>query len=540
MAIPFKAGSMADIWRGYWAQRVLRELTTVTVSFHGPVATRNEPSTPLRTDAASAGSPQAQLALGDEVDMYQKSGLLQKFLREWQAPAEATDVPQTATHLAAAMAAAGFWSPADVMTIETFFKDLTAIGYEFPSLRTKALNTNGPADATLQQLGQSSDKKGLPLADIQLKHYRIKTYVNGNRSQAWDIAHMQSSVAARWREATVFNIEKSHMLETPSGEVAPAAHVDYCTAQRHYGHTVEEVSSRPQLRVLFVVNFHWNGSASAESAQFLIDKIFAYYYNTPFDVVFVGPGAGAPGIIGNGQAEGGYYSYHSLSRAFQQYPNYDGYFLVNDDFILIQPRMDARLFGWRWQHPFNIGFNLRFCRDGLPPSTWEGFCPQAITAFYEMCGDEYSVDCGGPLALYKGQSDAFYIPGRFMQRFVNWSNVFLKHSVFLEIAVPTIVHALSDYHCLSGVEYEVEQGATALPLCTDWSNRRAYLHEALPGTASNCVGYHPIKLLGSDKGNVVNVTSAFLKSRVDRYCKFGNTCMVQHKLQADGFLWVAS
>jgi len=49
---------VCDIWRGYWAQRVLREVQGPTLSFHSPIVSQDR-------------NPHSYLAdFGQEMDMY--------------------------------------------------------------------------------------------------------------------------------------------------------------------------------------------------------------------------------------------------------------------------------------------------------------------------------------------------------------------------------------------------------------------------------------------------------------------------------------
>ena len=131
-ALPSSSRGPGDLWRGYWSQRLLREMLppgAPIVSYHSPVATR----------AGDMPSPAALMArMEEESSMYFKTKKLLEFLQAWECPASAPTVAAAGLALARAMAAAGFWADADVALIEAYFADLAMLGYRFPPLPYRA------------------------------------------------------------------------------------------------------------------------------------------------------------------------------------------------------------------------------------------------------------------------------------------------------------------------------------------------------------------------------------------------------------------
>ena len=91
---------------------------------------------------------------------------------------------------------------------------------------------------------------------------------------------------------------------------------------------------------LFVVNYHHNNYSSALFIRNVIYNLFALYYPFDFDLLLIGPRTNINlNVLGNELPIRGYYSYHSLSVAFNTFPpqcgySYSGYFLANDDSCL--------------------------------------------------------------------------------------------------------------------------------------------------------------------------------------------------------------
>jgi len=121
VSVPFR---VTDIWRSYFAQRMLWEVGR-TVGFLPP----------LVRSVRNAHDNMADFR--DEQMLYDKSLALVGFLLKWEAPVDAKDVGEAAVALANAMKEAEFWGTGDVGSIEAFIADLRTIGYSFPAMVTR-------------------------------------------------------------------------------------------------------------------------------------------------------------------------------------------------------------------------------------------------------------------------------------------------------------------------------------------------------------------------------------------------------------------
>jgi len=112
---------VCDIWRSYWAQRILWEINS-HLSF-------------TNATVIQVRNPHNYLAdFDDELELYHDAGRLVKYLRQW--------VPETSDTLVDAilrlhkdMAAAGFWKRKEVSLTEAWLKDLIDVGYNVPKRR---------------------------------------------------------------------------------------------------------------------------------------------------------------------------------------------------------------------------------------------------------------------------------------------------------------------------------------------------------------------------------------------------------------------
>jgi hypothetical protein len=322
--------------------------------------------------------------------------------------------------------------------------------------------------------------------------------------------------------------------------IAPPSRLPSCEALR--AGAAGQPNAKTLPRVLIVVNFHWTRQATAATTRMLMESLFVHYYNTPFDVVFVGPGAGAPGVLGNGLPENGFLSYHSLTSAYERYPKYEGYLFVNDDTVLVQQRFEPEMFAWRWTRPVFAGVGFRVCRS--PPFMnwgWEAYCDRLVRAFNDLCAASYSTDCGGEHAFYAGDSDVFYVPGHLMPEYVRWERAMVKHEVFLEMAVPTILEGIADARCDTFENVDLVPTDLSVPVCTAWDHHRGVIAEFMVDSRhkhqDTCVQFHPVKVASSP--DVRERVRKFLETQASKRCR-RKKCKVDYAEPTDGFLWSAS
>lgn len=137
VSVPFR---VTDIWRSYFAQRMLWEVGR-TVGFLPP----------LVRSVRNAHDNMADFR--DEQMLYDKSLALVHFLMGWSRPSESKDAGEAAVALAKDMKEAGFWGDGDVGSIEAFVADLRTIGYSFPPLVTANSGSGSGAKRVLERGG---------------------------------------------------------------------------------------------------------------------------------------------------------------------------------------------------------------------------------------------------------------------------------------------------------------------------------------------------------------------------------------------------
>ena len=122
--VPFR---LTDIWRGYWAQRLMW-LLNETISFHGPNAYQLRNAHSYMKD------------FEEEQAMYVKTERLVEFLFAWRC--SKTRFYDCVIDLSVEMAVNKFWEDSEVDSIRDWLDDLDKIGYEEPKIVTFETQNN--------------------------------------------------------------------------------------------------------------------------------------------------------------------------------------------------------------------------------------------------------------------------------------------------------------------------------------------------------------------------------------------------------------
>jgi hypothetical protein len=101
---------VCDIWRGYWAQRLLWEIGG-SVCFIPPTVEQHRNIHTLVHD------------FGEELDLYRDAGRLVDFLHAWEF--KGSHFPDAIQSLSRAMADEGFWGEGDVQLTSAWIQVLT-------------------------------------------------------------------------------------------------------------------------------------------------------------------------------------------------------------------------------------------------------------------------------------------------------------------------------------------------------------------------------------------------------------------------------
>lgn len=110
---------VCDIWRGYFAQRLIWEIGD-HLSFFPPNAYQVRSAHDYLLDFI------------DEKDLYHDAGRLVRFLTSWKSTKD--DFFNRVLELSVAMVENHFWGEKDALLTEAWLQDLVSVGYEIPKL----------------------------------------------------------------------------------------------------------------------------------------------------------------------------------------------------------------------------------------------------------------------------------------------------------------------------------------------------------------------------------------------------------------------
>jgi len=109
---------VCDIWRSYWAQRILWDIDGELV-FLPPTVEQHRNAHDYLDD------------FEDELDLYLNAEKLIRFLLSWTSSSKL--LAERILDLSKAMVSQDFWKAADARLTKAWLEDLQAVGYDFPA-----------------------------------------------------------------------------------------------------------------------------------------------------------------------------------------------------------------------------------------------------------------------------------------------------------------------------------------------------------------------------------------------------------------------
>lgn len=447
---------VTDIWRGYWAQRLLW-LIGQRIAFFPP-------------NAVQVRNPHDYLKdFTDETQMYADSSALVDFLLGWRCDRLAFF--DCVADLGRRMADAGFWGQADADAIELWLDDLLSLGYPEPAMTSPEAPLgddcylDGPSNSVLfhavRQDGSSDDDGGAGVAlrpAVQNLHHYCESLWSQTLNQSVEQTRSVRSRYDGYVLVVVFNFPHEanvHLLDNLYHD--HFANIVYCGQVDSFENLTSRVAAGP---------LEWR-------------RRRVTYLNVTV----------AEGHLG----------YECAIRAIEMnYRRIDGYLVVSDDVLLNfwnlgrfsgrRPvRQDNELWQdfvdrhqnhtWHWWYkprgavPTNAAFEeLRRLADDSSDER-----RPHVRRFFENRKDKGINDS----LVQFGIADLYLVPAHAASVFAAVANVFLRHGVFLEIAVPTA------FTGLTAERSEVFHGRIL------WSGTRRYTFLFFNATGDYL---HPLKL----------------------------------------------
>ena len=220
--------------------------------------------------------------------------------------------------------------------------------------------------------------------------------------------------------------------------------------------------------MLIVVNFHYQKYSASPFLEKKFFPRFARRYKYDFDVLCVGPVIDDIfRIYPNHLPEGGYYSYHSLTVAYNYLVNtnglkYSGYFLMNDDSCLSPDVLNGYDHNKNmmesvspWSPSLNWHWNRMFNEEGIP------FADTIQSAISQLERQQVrNGNCSlSKKRIYYGWSDFYYVRSADMEFYLKAESIMFDKRVFLETAVPTLL-SCSDVLVVSDCNHGMSNSKT--------------------------------------------------------------------------------
>lgn len=197
----------------------------------------------------------------------------------------------------------------------------------------------------------------------------------------------------------------------------------------------------------------------------IINFNHAHYTNIPFltklyepffpHIVFYGPEEVLDQVrpCPEGRETNGYYAYTGMADAMQRYPDYEGYFWLNDDcaiFIWNLTHLDKKKI-WATSIGFpNVAKNIasgiyHLERKDPAPWCWWKLNSKQCKIVYEALPEDNRIIMEkdfGPRNIVCGPAEACYIPRSYAKDFIELSNLCIANKLFIEIAFPMMLACL--------------------------------------------------------------------------------------------------
>ena len=391
---------VCDIWRGYWAQRLLWEMGG-TLGFLPPNAFQKRNSHSYLDDAVQ------------EKDLYFETTRFILFLTEWNCEPNATFFGCVLA-LSRDMAKNKFWKSDDVLLTEAWLRDLQSVGYREPK-RIQAKYQNG----------NFRSPRGFGVKEKHVDFWPDE--------QVFPIAHTtKNKYDSKWNHVQAVSRFCPEMsLKLPKYELFQTASV--------------------YSNILLIIVFNFPHYENVELLEVIYSMYFPHrLYCGPRGDMFRNTTRALKMHVTFIEVHvvKGYFGQACMVEAMSMNYRVDGYLYIADDALLNVWNLNSLPLNKIW-----VSSALKtITATGVPHDNWFWtYTPYGMSAYESAMKDFKLLDPtrykrfkrtlkanikikGG---FYHQPSDCVYIPSRFKEHFVFVNEIFVRHKLFLEIAFPT-------------------------------------------------------------------------------------------------------
>ncbi|XP_071086221.1 uncharacterized protein [Haliotis cracherodii] len=402
---------VCDIWRGYWAQRLLWEMGG-NLGFFPPNAFQKRNSHSYMKDAV------------DEKDLYFQTERLVDFLSKWRCGADKTFFACMAK-LSTDMEHEQFWEERDVRLTSLWIKDLNTLGYKEPERIPFGL---------LKDSAQVTNDLKLP----------NQTYLTDQQVNVTFWAPEQTP-------PRIFSTDK----ESPAFVSHISQIVSYCSNQSFSTYKLKDFKipiTYPNLLLIVVFNWpHYENLAFLEMMYSLHFPHIVYCGTNKdqFDAhakLLHKPLSFIELDIGDG-----WFGHNCLIQAMKMQFRVDGYLYISDDVLLNMWNIHLsplnKLWVYRssvvqqsepmtWDRLKNPKVGLKTYKAALEALNFVD--AHRYTLFTEMLLNNSGFENG----FFIGASDIAYVPEHYKDDFLYYMEHFSKFNLYLEIIFPTVFRGI--------------------------------------------------------------------------------------------------
>ncbi|RUS86837.1 hypothetical protein EGW08_005374, partial [Elysia chlorotica] len=459
---------VCDIWRGYWAQRLLWELGD---SLGFPAVNGRQWRNPhsYLDDAR------------DETQMYFHTERLLQFLSSWTCP-EGVSFFGCVERLSWAMVSEDFWGKEDAENIQVWLGDLLRAGYTEP----ERVVSNCSLDN-----GQS--------------------FNNTTRSRFlfFPVEHPTPSLSVPKRDG-FFPLTSSvhHVIRVcPKVSITPT----HATSISKTAYFFQDV--------LLIIIFHYPYYRNLRYTEAAYRPAFP-------NIAYCGPqievfkkhseDIGRNLTFIEADLDRGRLGYVCLLKAMQAAFRVTGYLVIGDDILLnfwsfgdgfnkssiwipsgrvfplniTQPNGSIKWYWWK----------SKYGKSALTSATYElskTDPPSGIVSLQELRQNMYQ-STGNEDTILHAEIDIYYVPSRFAPDVIWYFSVFLKHRLFLEIAVPVVLYGLQPRSTIVNITGNILWNEDRHQPWTFFNPQHQFLHPMKFVTGKNqkqfCSKYIPLAL----------------------------------------------
>ena len=244
--------------------------------------------------------------------------------------------------------------------------------------------------------------------------------------------------------------------------------------------------------ILLIINFNHPGYLNLSD---YLEELYKKYFP---NIVYLYPVESQnekypPNIVICTDSTFGFYSYVCFETIYERYPNYKGYFLINDDVYMK---------AWEIQnYDLTIPWFYIFSPGGIN-SNWLN-TPMCVH-LYNMCDINLDwkrnmTNFFGVYKIFFGLSDLYYIPQYYINSFIQLAKEMFNSKIFLECAV----HAI--FAIILAPKYH------AIYLRALWGDERNQSINVLHDEFQQ-ISIHPIKFSKEDQKNSVRKYNFFINA----------------------------